>query len=99
MNPDPSHFAHWAVSKNRGVFHWNISLIIESIRDPTAQRLRRKLACVHRDMEWMFIVINAHADRAQFFNERFPIPGSSGHNKSPLMLVLMVVIAIERCRA
>jgi hypothetical protein len=99
MNPSPSDFAHWAVGKNRGVFNWNISLIIESIRDPTAQHLRRKLAFIHRDMEGMFIVISAHADGAQFFNERFPIPEPCGHNKSPFMLVLMLLIAIERCRA
>ena len=76
MNPSPSHFAHWAVGENRGVFNRNVSLIIEPIRDPTAQRFRRKLAFVHRHMERMFIVISAHADRPQFFDERFPIPES-----------------------
>src|SRR6266480_1720329 len=99
MNPSPSHFAHWTVGENRGVFNWNVYLIIEPIRDPTAQPFRRKLAFVHCDMERMFIVISVHADRPQFFNERFPIPESRGHNKSPLMLVPRFVIAIESCRA
>src|SRR3954471_22610571 len=99
MNPHPAHFAHGAVGENRGVFNWNVSLIIEPVGDPTAQRVWRKLAFVHRNMERMFIVISADADCAQIFNERFPIPESDDHNKSPFMLVLMLVIAIERCRA
>src|SRR6476660_9487129 len=98
MNPSPSHFAHWAVGENRGVFNRNVSLIIEPIRDPTAQRVRRKLAFIHRDMERMLIVISAPSDHPQLFNERFVVPESRGHDKSPLMLVLMLVIAIESCR-
>ena len=90
MNPSPSHFAHWAVGENRGVFNWNASLIIEPVRDPTAQRVRRKLAFVHRDMERMFIVISAHADRPQFFEERFPIPESRGHKTISTHIIMSV---------
>src|SRR5436305_6036752 len=79
MDPSPSHFAQGTVGENRGVFNWNVALIVETIRDPTAQRIRRKLAVVHRDMERMFIVISAHADCPQFFNKRFAIPESRGH--------------------
>jgi hypothetical protein len=79
MNPSPSHFAYWAVGENRGVFNWDVSLIIEPICDPAAQRFRRKPAFVHRDMERMLIVISAPADRSQFINERFPIPELRSH--------------------
>jgi hypothetical protein len=81
MNPSPSHFAHWAVGENRSVFNWDVSLIIKPIRNPTAQRFRRELAFVHRDVEWVFIVVSTHTDRPQFFNEHFPIPESRGHYK------------------
>ena len=99
MNPSLSNSGQGAVSKNRGVFNWNVPLVIEPIRDPTPQRFRRKVAFVHRDMERMFIMIIAPADRPQFSNKRFPIPESRGHNKSRIMLVLVRVIAIESCRA
>ena len=79
MNPSPSHFAHRAVGEDRGVFDRNVSLIIEPIRDPAAQRFRREPAFVHRHVERMFIVITAHADRPQFFDKGFAVPKLSGH--------------------
>ena len=88
MNPSPSHFAHWAVGENRGVFDRNVSLIIEPIRDPAAQRFRRKPAFVHRDVERMFIVITAHADRPQFFDKGFAVPKSSGHKTISTQIIM-----------
>src|SRR5207248_3025595 len=85
MNPSPSHFAHWTVGENRGVFYRNISLIIEPVRDPATQRFGRKPAFVHRDVERVFIVISASADRAQLFDEGFAVPKLRSHKRSPLM--------------
>ena len=79
MNPGSAHFAHGAVGENRGVFDRNVSLIIETIRHPAAQCFRRKPAFIHRDVERMFVVISAPADRAQFFDEGFAVPESGGH--------------------
>jgi len=79
MNPDAAQFAHGAIGKNRGVFDWNISLIIKAIGHPTAQRFRRKPAFVHGDVKWMFVVVSARADRAQFFDERFLVPNPGSH--------------------
>src|SRR5262245_30758280 len=83
MNPSASHFAHGAVSENRGVFEWNVSLIIEPVCDPTAHCFRRKAAFIHREVERMFIVISTHTNRAQFFDERFAVPKSGGHKHIP----------------
>ena len=79
MNPDPAHFAHGAIGKNRGVFDRNVALIIETICDPTAQCFGRKPAFVHGDVERMFVVVSARADGAQIFNERLAVPKPSGH--------------------
>src|SRR6516225_3263726 len=97
MNPSASHFAHGAVGENCGVFNWNVSLIIEPVRDPTAHRFRRKLAFVHREMERMFIVISTRTNLAKFFDKRFAVPKSSGHSTAPLMFLLVLVIT--SCRA
>ena len=80
MNPDPAHFAQRTIGKNRGVFDWDVALIIEPIRDPAAQRFGRKPAFVHRDMKRMFVVISALADRAQLREKGFAIQKSGGHN-------------------
>ena len=79
MNPDAAHFAQGTIGENGGVFDRNVSLIIETICDPTAQCFRRKLAFIHRDMEWMFVVIRARTDFAQIFHESFAVPKPSGH--------------------
>src|SRR4029077_15515412 len=79
MNPSPAYFAQWTVGENRGVFDWNVSLIIEAIGHPAAQCLRRKPPFVHTDMERMFVVISARADRAQIFEKSFAIPESRIH--------------------
>src|SRR5205814_1075405 len=85
MNPSPSHFAHWTVGENRGVFYRNISLIIEPVPDPAAQRFGGKLASVHGEVERMFIVISASADGAQLFDEGFAVPKPRSHKTSPVM--------------
>ena len=77
MNPDAAHFAHGAVGKNSGVFDRNVSLIIKAISHPTAQCFRRKPAFVHGDVERMFVVVSARADRAQFLHESFAVPKPS----------------------
>src|SRR5882724_12139276 len=79
MNPDAAHVAHGAVAENRGVFKRNISLIIKAIGHPAAQRFRRKVAFVHGDVEWMFVVVSARADRTQFLDESFAVPNPSSH--------------------
>src|SRR5262245_29990476 len=83
MNPNPSHFAHRTIGKNRGVLNRNVSLIIEPVRDPASQRFRRKTAFIHQHMKGMFVVIAAHTDRAQFFDKGFAVPKLGGHKTIP----------------
>ena len=88
MNPDSAHFRHRAVGENGRIFHRNISLVVEAIGHPAAQCLRRKPAFVHGDMERMFIVVSARADRTQVFNKSFPLPKSLAHKTSIKHLIL-----------
>ena len=73
MNPDAAHFAQRAIGKNGGVFDRNVALIIETIRDPAAQRFGRKPAFVHRDMERMFVVVSARTDLAHSVDKCFAV--------------------------
>src|SRR6184192_2112474 len=82
MNPYPAYFAQWTVGENRGVFNWNVLLIIEAIGHPAAQRFPRKPAFVHTDMERMFVVISACANRAQVLQKNFAVPECGSHIKS-----------------
>src|SRR5882762_5641181 len=79
MNPDSPHFAHRAVGENGCVFDRNVSLVMEAVGHPTAQRFRRKAPFVHGDVERMLIVVSARADCAEIFHESFAIPEPSGH--------------------
>src|SRR5262249_12399134 len=79
MNPNPAHFPQGTVGKNRRVFDWNVSLIIEAIGHPAAQRFWRKAALVHGHVKWMFVVISARSNRAQVFEESFAVPKSGSH--------------------
>ena len=79
VNPDSAHFTHRAVGENSGVLDRDASLIIEAIRHPAAQCIRRKPAFIHGDVEWMFVVISARADAAQIFHERLALPKPGSH--------------------
>jgi hypothetical protein len=74
MNPDAAHLAYGAIGNNSCVFDGNVALIIETIRDPDSQRFRSELAFVHRDMEGVFVVVNARTDGAHFPDKHFRIP-------------------------
>src|SRR5262245_46102579 len=50
-------------------------------------------------MEWVFIVITAHADRAQFFEKGFAVPKLSDHKTIRPMLLLVLVIVSKSARA
>jgi hypothetical protein len=79
MNPDSAHFAHRAVGEDGRVFDRDVSLIVEAICYPTAQRFRREPAFIHGEVKGMFVVIGTYADRTQIGDERFPVPKLSGH--------------------
>src|SRR5207237_5921139 len=47
MNPDSAHFADRAVGEDGRVFDRDVSLIVEAICHPTAQRFRLEPAFIH----------------------------------------------------
>src|SRR5206468_8315934 len=72
----------WTVGKNRGVFDWDVLLIIKAVGHPAAQCLLRQPPFVHGDMERVFVVIRARADGAQVFEESFAVPKLGRHISS-----------------
>src|ERR1700730_3182824 len=98
MNPDPTHLGQRTIRKNRGVLNRNVALIVKSIGHPTAQRFERKPAFIHRDMERMFVVISAPADRAQVGDESFAIQKFSSHKTTSNPSHAISIPAFSTCR-
>src|ERR1700726_700067 len=98
MNPNPAHLAQRTIRKNRGVLNRNVSLIVKSIGHPAAQPVGRKPAFIHRDVEWMFVVISAPADLAQFRDESFAIQKTRGHKTTSNPSHAISIPACSTCR-
>src|SRR5262249_30848658 len=96
MNPHTAHLARRTVGKDRGVFDWNVSLIVEAIGHPAPQRVARKPAFIHGDVERMFVVIGPRPDRPQIFKKSFAVPKVGSHNKSLIHALALLAIVIEK---
>src|SRR5262249_898506 len=81
LHPVAAHGAVVAVGKNGSVLQRDVDLIVEAVRHPTADLLRRRLARVEHDVEGMMDVISPTA-LAQPLLELFPLPGGRRHSST-----------------
>ena len=79
MQPDPPHFANRTIGNDRRVFNGKIVLIAEPIGNPGTNVIRRKLAGIHPNVEWMLVMVLFGAHVPQPRQKRFLVPQFGFH--------------------
>src|ERR1700721_98939 len=78
LHPGAAHCAIRAIGQNGGILDRDVDLIVEAIRDPAANLLRRRGTHIHQHIERMMNVVGPLLG-SQLRLEFLPAPGSEAH--------------------